>query len=1044
MIRNLDSIKEAANAASVIGRVVDLKKQGVNLVGCCPFHAEKSPSFVVSPRKNNYVCFGCGAKGDVLKFLMDYRKLSFVEAVEELAKEVGQQVEYDSSRSETQAEYQARKAERETLRETLEKVARFFVPKPLPEHVAPWTVEVDGRTYSSKTLEHFGVGFHERSVVFKYRELEELTVPALVAAGVLKPSTKRDGHFETFAGRSIYTIHDEQGRAIAFAGRKQKDAPVESPKYINSDESPVYSKANTLYGLHQAAPHIRKADRVIVVEGYTDCLTLYDHGICNVVATCGTALTEQHARKLARYTDNVTLLLDGDAAGLAATARAVEVLAEFVNVRVALLTIDEPKPGQIIKTDPDEFCRKHGEFVLRCFLEVAADGIIWACMAHWDKTDVVAQQSALRTAGRILAKMDAVQRGLYIKKLCERGNMGSVKAELQGEIDSCLAAQTSSKVWEKNEEDSITTYGVFERGRCYFSPSGQPGVGIPLSNFVVASMTLVVGAKDSERIIEIQHKSGHSITARIDSECFTNFNQFQAWVESQGQYYFHDGGANAWGRIRRFVMDRMKTVYPITKLGWHQEGFWVWKNGITAGGKFIPVGQGGLVDHEGVYYMLTAAVNLQNTKADDGPRGRASTYFAFNELQAKPDFARFGSLMQQAYGKKAVLGLGYVMAALFRDVVHEQEDFFPMLNIFGSPGTGKNKYFEMLIALWGVGGRFFDLTNTTSKALPRLFAQTTNAVVWLDEYRSELDDEMHAILTNAYNGAGRSMAAYTGNTETNSFEVTSAVMISGEHRPTRRMALYTRCIAQETHSTEFDAETTAAYEACRDVARSGALTHVVADLLRYRSAVQEGFPDAFREQRGALKMALSGQKVEDRLVGNYAVLCAVAALLESAGFALPFRLEILQDEAYKGILHQSQIIGSEDPLSTFWRIVAYLYEQKLLQLKTDLIFDETDRVTVLQGNKGSETEERVFDKPRRLLFLRLDKAHGLYLEYFQRQNRGQGLQLGTLQHYLLTSASFLGIVKAKKFGTSALRCLVFDLDKIPVEFRQTEDTNPIM
>lgn len=1032
MIKNLDKIKDSADAIAIIGRYVELKKSGSNYSGCCPFHEEKSPSFVVSPRKQNYVCYGCGKQGDLLKFLMELKKMTFVEAVEDIAKTGNMAVEYDRSRTETQEVYEKKKQDRDDLYIIFNKALTLLVP--VQKELYP-EIELDGRVYSRQTAENFLLGYHVPKAIFNGRERAGISIEDAIKAGLLKASQKHDGHYEVFANRSLYPIQDAAGRVVGFGGRKQPDAKKEAPKYINSEESPVYQKSKTLYGLYQAQQSITKLDRAIIVEGYTDVLTLSDNGIKNVVATCGTSVTTEHAWAIGKYADNVTLLLDGDSAGLAASARAVEILIDrTLNVFVALLPIEEPTPGNIVKIDPDEYVRKFGPDALREILENAQDGVIWSVMAQWDKNDMQRQLSAIKTAARLLSCMDSTKRAIYIKKLTDRAHMGNVKKELEEEIDVCMVASAPENLWNSTEQDAITKYGVYEARNCYYVPSGEPGKGSALSNFSIKSMTLVVGNRESERIIEIAHVTGHVMQARIESEVFTNYTAFEQWIESKGQYYFHEGASKLWNKIRRFVVDKMLTVFPVTKLGWHREGFWVWRKGITSCGQYIPVGPGGIVTHEGVHYMLTMAVDLVNTKSDDVGRSAITQYFCYSDLMKKPDFQYFGKLMQKAYGNKSVVGLAYVIAALFRDIVWENEDYFPMFNIFGMPGSGKNKYFEILIALWGAGGRFIDLTNTTEKALPRFFAQSSNGVVWLDEYRNELSDDMLSILTNAYNGAGRSMADYTGGTETKTFDVTSAVMISGEHRPTRRMALYTRCIAQETLTANFDDETTDAYEKVREISRTGSLTLVLSELLRYRSNIQQDFADTFKQERNTLKMSLSGQKIEDRLVGNYAVICAISSTLQQHGFGLPFNLDVLRDECYKGILHQSRVIGSEDPISSFWRIIAFLYESKYVQHGTDIIIEDATSVRIV-GKKDAETTERVFEDPKRLLFLRLQKAHGLYLEYFQKQFKGQGLALGTLEHYLFTNTAYIGTCRAKKFGQATLRAHVFDLGKIPVEFR---------
>lgn len=1029
MIKNLDIIKDKTELFGIVGRYVLLKRSGSNFVGCCPFHDEKSASFVVSPKKNNYVCYGCGKSGDTIKFLMEYRKLTFVEAVEDMAATIGVTVEYEIDKVDAQIRYQKDKDARTAMYDILNRVSYLLVPA---EYEIPERVELDGRTYSKATAVAFMLGFHLPFALFNGKESAKLTIEELIKASLLRKSERYDGHYETFANRSIYPIQDKDGRVVALAGRKQPGAKEDAPKYLNSAESIIYNKSRTLYGLHQAQRHITKAGFAIVVEGYTDLLTLYDNGIQNVVATCGTALTEDHAKLLAKYTDKVTLLLDGDPAGISAGLRAVNVLAGHVSTNVALLPIDEPTPGVFVKCDPDSYCRAKGPDAIKEVLTTAKDAVIWCIMYHHSKDDVNKQVEALKLAARILASMDTTNRGIYLKKLTEKGNLGNVKAELTELIDAKLAEGATLNQWNKTEEDAITKYGIYESSNCYMSPLIE-GKGAPLSNFVIKTMTLVVGNRESERIIEIVHTSGNVMQARIDSEVFTKYQAFEEWIEGKGPYYFYEGASKVWSKIRRFVVDKMLTVFPVTKLGWHREGFWVWRNGILSNGNYIPVGPGGIVTHEGVHYMLTMSINMNNSKSDDVGRQADTPYFSFLPERPKPDFTYFGKLMQRAYGKKSVVGMAYIIASIFRDLVWEHEDYFPLMNIFGMPGSGKNKYYEMLIAMFGSGGRFYDLTNTTAKALPRLFAQVSNGVVWLDEYRNELDDEILAILTNAYNGSGRSMADYTGGTETKVFDVTSAVIVSGEHRPTRRMALYTRCIAQETLTANFDDDTTDAYEKVREIARAGGLTHVVAELLKFRPNIQSEFTEALKTERGVLKMALYGQKIEDRLVGNYAILTAIASVLERNDFALPFNLDILRDECYKGIIHQSSVIGSEDPISSFWRIISFLYEAKMIQHGSDLIIEDASSVRVIA--KGEDTIEKTFDEPKRLLFLRLQKAHGLYLEYFQRQFRGQGMAIGTLEHYLFTNHAFVGSMKAKRFGNSTLRCHVFDLSKIPVQFR---------
>ncbi len=1036
MIKNLDEIRERSDITKIIGDYVDLKRSGTNYVGCCPFHQEKSPSFTVSANRQTYHCFGCGASGDVFQFLVDHKRLEFVDAVEEVAKQSGAEIEFTGHRAEEVEQYKQAKAVKETLYDVMERVTRLLTPT-WDDTEAPYPVEVAGRVYSGETIRTFRLGYAPKGRIFTYADLEGLQISQLVSVGVLAKSKKNDGHYEVMAGRDIFPIRDERGRVVSLAGRAGKEAKKDTPKYLNGAESPIYNKSKLLYGLDVAGKYIRSAGRCIVVEGYTDVLTLHEAEIRNVVGTCGTALTEDQAKLLARYTDNVTLLMDGDPAGEAATAKAVEILCPHVSVKVAFF------PPSEAKVDPDMFVRENGSESVKAVMALAMDGVIWAAKRLWSGTDLYAQRNAIETAAKMLAKMDNGQRSGYIRLLASKAGLAtSIKAELQEAIEQYTPKKETVGVWAPQEEETITHYSIYVRDGAYYLPSGIPGIGSPLSNFVISAMTLVVGNAASERIIELKHTTGRILTARIESDIFTSFPAFQTWVESQGNYYFYDTAPKFWGNIRRFVIDQMRTVYPVTKLGWHREGFFVWKNGITMGnGQFQPVGPGGIVEHGGILYMLTMAVDLRNELADDGGGRSDNNYFKFPELSPRPDFITWGRNLITAYGDNGTMGIGFVIASLFRDIVQGREGFFPLLNIFGSPGTGKTKLFEMLLAFWGEGAKFYDLTNTTAKALPRLLTQRTNAVVPFDEYRSELDDDIHAVLTGAYNGAGRDMAAYDGSTKTNNFEVTSAVLLAGEHRPTKRMALYTRCIALETHSTSFNLEQINAYDATRDVARGGGLAHVIADLLRFRPQMIEGFAAAMKEMQQMFRQSFRGRKIESRLIDNYSVICAVASVIQDAGFELPFKLINLMDISLKGIEHQSDIIGSEDPLAAFWRIIASLYEQRRVRDKEHVIFSELNEVTIIKGGKGNDTETISFPDIKKVLFIRIEALHGEYLQTFAAQTRGTGLQIGTLQHYLSTSASCIGKIKSKKFGSSTLSCWAFDMEKLPVEFAQKEEVH---
>jgi DNA primase len=342
----INEVRERAAIHDVVADYVSLRKAGANFQGLCPFHGEKTPSFNVNPGRGIFHCFGCGVGGDVFAFVMKIEGIGFIDAVKFLARRTGVVIE---ERPLTVGE--KRKAdERETLLR-INDIASGFYRKVLTSEPAGSA----GRAYIGKrgvpgeVAEAYRLGFAPDSWESLTRYLEQRKVP-LAEAEKLGLIRRRDGggYYDTFRNRLLFVIGDTQGRPVAFGGRVLDDS---LPKYINSPESPVYRKGDVLFGLDLAKQALREKGWGLVVEGYFDHLALYRAGIRNVVATCGTALTESHLRLLRRYAEKIYLLFDGDAAGKNATMRAVEL---FLAEGVPGYAVDLPAGD-----DPDTFLAKN-------------------------------------------------------------------------------------------------------------------------------------------------------------------------------------------------------------------------------------------------------------------------------------------------------------------------------------------------------------------------------------------------------------------------------------------------------------------------------------------------------------------------------------------------------------------------------------------------------------------------------------------------------------------------------------------------------------
>ncbi|MDR3195661.1 MAG: DNA primase [Endomicrobium sp.] len=349
----IERIRLSNNIESVAREYLpDLKRAGRNWKARCPFHNEKTPSFMVSPEKGIFRCFGCNAAGDVFKFVMLADNMSWIEAVRKLAQKAGIAIEEIKQNT-------IRASDKSKLFDVLENSAIFYHRCLLEDSSAGKVREyLKSRGITMDTVNKFNLGFAPKGRLLQSALKKGHTTDELARAGLMT-KTERGAFFEYMSERIVFPIYDAQGRVVAFGGRSIGN---QEPKYLNTPETIVYSKSSNLYGLHQTLPELRKGRKMIVLEGYMDVVIPQQFGIVGAVATLGTAFTSNHAKLVARYSDDVTLLFDADNAGRSATQRALEVLTESgIESKVSSL------PEHV---DADEYLNQHGK---EKFLKLLAD-----------------------------------------------------------------------------------------------------------------------------------------------------------------------------------------------------------------------------------------------------------------------------------------------------------------------------------------------------------------------------------------------------------------------------------------------------------------------------------------------------------------------------------------------------------------------------------------------------------------------------------------------------------------------------------------------
>jgi len=411
--QNVEQVKERTDIVALVGEQVRLKKIGANFKGLCPFHNEKTPSFIVSPNRQMFHCFGCGKSGDAFTWVMEKEGMTFPEALRVLAQRAGVTLAFE------QIEH---REERERLRATLDTTADFYQQiflKTTPAKVA--RDYLLGRGLSQKSIEDWRIGFvpHAGTPLIEKAKARGVTTNDLVQTGIIAQGQR--GYYERFFGRVIFPLTDMHGSVVGLAGRILKEDPNRpAAKYINSPETTLYRKSRILYGLDKARDTIRKEDLIIVVEGYTDVMASHQAGVTNAVATSGTALTEEHLQIIKRFTENVAFAFDGDAAGSEATRRAIDMA---ISAGFAVTTVLLPNgmdPADLAIKDPEAWRKAIAERA------DAFQFLLHRSLGMHEKIDAVAKKTIAGELLPLLSKIpDAVTRGEYIQKLAEELDLDS-------------------------------------------------------------------------------------------------------------------------------------------------------------------------------------------------------------------------------------------------------------------------------------------------------------------------------------------------------------------------------------------------------------------------------------------------------------------------------------------------------------------------------------------------------------------------------------------------------------------------------------------
>jgi DNA primase len=484
----IQQIQNRIDILDVVGDFVSIKKKGQNYWACCPFHNEKTPSFSLNPAKGIFKCFGCGKGGDAITFVMELENYTYPEALQYLAKKYSIEIEQDTRPTDQQT---AEQNERESLL-ALHEFAQKYFSELLQNHPDGQAIGLNyfkERGFNLKTIHDFQLGYSlkEWDAFTKYAHNQGFSYEVLEKSG-LTIKTEKGTYIDRFHDRVMFPVHNVSGKTIAFGGRILINDKKQA-KYLNSPETPIYHKSNVLYGLWQGKKAIREQDNCYLVEGYTDVISLHQADVQNVVASSGTSLTVEQIRLIRRFTENVTVLYDGDAAGIKASLRGIDLLLEEgLNVKVVIFPDNE---------DPDSYVKKIGSTEFKQFLTQNAKDFITF------KAQLFLQE----------AKNDPVKRAEMIREV-----VASI-VKIPDEIKQRVFFQECSRLLLIDEDALINEGRKLQQKKGNQNTSQTPIT----SNLIEAQQ--ITEFPDNQVIVEVKVENGAHIQEREAIRLILNYGQ---------------------------------------------------------------------------------------------------------------------------------------------------------------------------------------------------------------------------------------------------------------------------------------------------------------------------------------------------------------------------------------------------------------------------------------------------------------------------------------------------------------------------------------
>lgn len=1005
-VRNLD-IEDVLKSWGL-----EFRRRGSTMFASCPFHSEKTPSFSITPGRNLWYCHSCHRGGDGIRFYMEREGMDFLQAVEAIAKANNLHIEY-TREEQTDEQREAAKL-KESVLATVALVHKFFFDQ--------LRVELSdearaAREYAySRWPEDFcstcGIGLapKDSKPLIEYCKSKAITEDLLLQSGIYRKDEKSGRIYTLFRNRLVIPIRDRFGRVIAFTARYLGDDKADNVgKYVNSSNSSVFTKGESVFGIDRAS-RCRDALYYNIVEGAPDVLRLQSIGLENTVATLGTAWSGAQFDILKKHIQSLCFIPDSDppkdepfGPGFKAvmTNGAEAVRRGFdVTVRELPFVEEQSEDGETIlhKNDADEYILSPETYAAI----PEKPFILWLAEKKFSVASSLAEQRVIVAEVADLLrhiKDDAIADECIVSLAKINGTVKAWKAAVsraKGEARQ-RAAKSDPKNDAERRKELLRVCNLNIIDNCFYTY--DEGEAVRLSNFYLESLYHIKDETNGTRLFRMVNKFNEAVDIEFRESELCSLTTFQQRVGSVGNYIWR-AKIDKLNNVKEYLYRGTRSAERVRKMGWDSvNGFFAFGNGVFNGDRFLAVDDLGIVEtapSRSFYIPATSKMYENNPEIYQFER------LFIHENRSGIKLYDFAIQLVKVFGDNAKIAFCYLLATLYRDVIFNRTRHFPILNLFGEKGTGKTTLATSLQSFFIHSVDPPNLGVTSVPAMNDRVSQAVNSLVVFDEYKNDLDVRKIAYLKGLWGGGGQTKKNQNTDGMAAQTIISTGIALCGQDKPTQDMALFTRVLFLAFSKTSFTKPERDAYEDLVAMCSLGN-THLTLEVLSHRALFEKNFSNAYSLTKSELSKIVEGEKIHDRIFGNWIIPLAAFRTLESV-LSLPFSYNDLLTVAVAGMRLQNETAQESSEMGDFWEALQGFHTQGRAIDKAHfrIKWHRTFRSTSMKENM-------VFAEPTPVLYLNSAAVAGLFNGRGAANATANRSNWSTMLSYLRSHPSFLGL-----------------------------------